>query len=697
MKYIASIYYLILNFVVLGLNIRESVFGSDSLPVANCLLSLGQTEKAAMYIIDSYSYLFRCVRIRKNILGSKHPQTLSAYNMLQSCSRYSGGRLFSNLELQDIMNQLKWNEGDTGSLSFAVSVMFSRLEDNVYLESKLRQLISNCSRSSIARNTEMMSTKMYSNLEEQENLMKYILACDVLGCNEKDSDDLAMSQRNEDLVENGSLGEILPNESLILSSQSQRQPHLITRAESSPKKDLALAITQLSQLSKDSNSNRVSGDISGPKVEGTPSKNVEMSISREQSSKDDMESDKTMKSLLTLSEQPLVSSPVKNTRVSSLDVSKRASFVKLLNSTGSTKTMSFNAMPQDDLNTPSPKRVSLSKPDSIKAPNHDLAVEIASTAVIENQNKDKNTNDPLIAPRSPTASLTLQLRSLQQLQKKKEVELYARSVAVQNTPHTPSKNLKMKVEFSTSQSSPAIPKNEFICCKDISSGQFSIVRGGSQTQLLIVRPIELKEIANIIKKKLSCVGLLLRAVEGKESIRSKPAVEKLGSQPLSTSEAVVKSSNTSALTNASTSNNDIAEPSKAAAKNALASFLMNRTPGAAKAAVASPPLPSPPANVSKDVVGEANIIIPTPPPLPRQWPPVPYTGDESEVDLMALLTTSSKEGIGGDNKNKPMEPPGPKMKQVALDKIEKIEGTIWEEAQDNLISVSSIFCGNEVY
>ena len=95
--------------------------------------------------------------------------------------------------------------------------------------------------------------------------------------------------------------------------------------------------------------------------------------------------------------------------------------------------------------------------------------------------------------------------------------------------------------------------------------------------------------------------------------------------------------------------------------------------------------------------------IPFPPPIPTSWPPEPYTADSAAAGGDA----SAADGVGNENGAMtvstivnadgtvvtistpvPAGPPKPKLKQIYLVSLPSVEGTLWADEEEALISVS---------
>lgn len=86
-------------------------------------------------------------------------------------------------------------------------------------------------------------------------------------------------------------------------------------------------------------------------------------------------------------------------------------------------------------------------------------------------------------------------------------------------------------------------------------------------------------------------------------------------------------------------------------------------------------LPSPASVVTKSLTNGPQwaTIIPTPPPIPDSWPPIPYTSSSDGTSNGNMITT--------DGMSSNASTTGPKLKQIYLTNIivSEVEGTLWQD------------------
>lgn len=199
-----------------------------------------------------------------------------------------------------------------------------------------------------------------------------------------------------------------------------------------------------------------------------------------------------------------------------------------------------------------------------------------------------------------------------------------------------------------------------------SKGESSLVYGRDLSgNLVLVRKASGTELRETVRLKLLLVGLFPWLIKNSLKVKSRNASIRRASRKASMKET----------------NNGSPAPS---AKANLMAFLGNRVN---PLSVGAPPPVSAKSNTGPNWAKDP----PQPPPLPTTWPPKSYpdSGAESTDGERSVKGKLGEAALGAGSKSK--APAGPKMKQIYLEKLPSIEGTLWADASDQLIEPSVLF------
>eukprot|EP01034_Spumella_vulgaris_P022019 gene22019-28113_t len=135
-----------------GCGIRSKLFGEQSLPVADCDILLGRLELQCKEYVRAYFTFYRCYRSRFIQLGAAHPLTVEAEELVLLNRMRDGERLITTMELKDRVSELCWEKEDIHTLQYSVSMFVHRLSDEeVLLVPQLKSIVTNAVQFSLSR------------------------------------------------------------------------------------------------------------------------------------------------------------------------------------------------------------------------------------------------------------------------------------------------------------------------------------------------------------------------------------------------------------------------------------------------------------------------------------------------------------------------------------------------------------------